>query len=232
MGSFVKMSGAVAAALVVSGTSLASATWSPFAGGDAGFSALTNNGSLERAVAEGRIGDNQTGGTWEQAIWEFGAVGTPVATAGQPAFTSGTGRNWSVSWDGVQTVSYTFGGETLTFNNVAGGFSDIFLRVRGTASSTATLSDINLDFAGPKTDLLIDPVASPLAGGAAYIRIENVGALPAFTLSGVSTFEWSGTRPNNSALAYQIKLTNVVPTPGAVAVAGLAGLAGLRRRRA
>lgn len=209
----------------------AGVTWSYLAGGDAAFNALTLSGTLERAVAEGRIGNNAPNGTWEQAIWQFGGVGSPVAQAQQPAF-SGAARDWSFSWNGVDTATYDFGGTTLSYTAVTGAFTDIFIRVRGTGTSTAALTNMLLDLPGVVDDTLIGNLSSPLAGGEDYIRISStMGDLPAFTLSGASLFSWTGGVPTNSALAYQVKFTNVVPTPGAAALMALAGLAGFRRRR-
>jgi uncharacterized protein (TIGR03382 family) len=43
--------------------------------------------------------------------------------------------------------------------------------------------------------------------------------------------DWTGATPTNSALAFQVKLTNVIPTPGALALLGMGGLLVARRRR-
>lgn len=223
----------VALVAAVSVTASAGVSWSTFAGGDAGFNALTVNGALERSVAEGRIGNNAETGTWEQAVWQQGGVGSPVASGQQPAFTSGAGRAWSFAWDGVNTVTYTFGSTSQVWSAVAGGFTDIFLRVRATATSSAELSNMFLDLPGVVDDTAIGDLVTPVSGTASYIRISStMGDLPAFTLSGESTFSWSGAVPTNSSLAYQIKFTNVIPSPGVAGLMAVAGIAGSRRRRA
>lgn len=66
---------------------------------------------------------------------------------------------------------------------------------------------------------------------AAYLRISNTNAFGAVSISGQMELSWTGQRPNGSGLAAQIKFSNI-PTPGAAAVLGLAGLVATRRRRA
>lgn len=232
MNAIVSRLGGLAVAVVATTAAHAGITFGPLAGGDAEFSALTNGGSLERAVGEGRIGNNAGTGTWEQAIWELGGVGTPVAQAQLAAFTSGTGVPFSISFDGASTVSYTFGPSTLTWSLIDGPFTDIFLRVRATAASSATLSNLFLDMPGAADDTAIGSLATGAGGTAEYIRVSFMGNnLPAFTLSGDSTFAWTGSVPANSQLAYQVKFSNVVPTPAAASLMVAAGLVGLRRRR-
>lgn len=224
--------GGFAVAFVTTTAAHAGIVVTPLAGGDAEFLALSNNGTLERAVGEGRIGNNAGNGTWEQAIWELGGVGNPVAQAQLASFTSGTSVPFSISFDGASTVSYAFGPSTLSWNLIAGPFTDIFLRVRATSTSSAVLSNLFLDLPGAANDTAISTLATGPSGTAEYIRISFMGNnLPAFTLSGDSTFAWSGSVPANSQLAYQVKFSNVVPTPAAASLIVAAGLVGLRRRR-
>ncbi|MDX2114398.1 MAG: choice-of-anchor W domain-containing protein [Planctomycetota bacterium] len=224
----------IAVGVLAAGSSAASAAISiqPLATGDADFLALTNNGALERAVSEGRIGNNADNGTWEQAIWEpQGGVGSPVAQAQLPGFTSGATVPFSISYDGAASISYTFGSSTLTWNLIDGPFTDLFIRVRATSTSTAGLSNMFLDLPGAGEDTLIPDLTTGPAGTAEYLRLTRVGAdFPAFTISGSSTFSWTGAVPANSALAYQVKFSNVVPAPGALAIFALAGLTSRRRR--
>jgi hypothetical protein len=124
-----------------SGSLAVGPSWSYFAGGDAAFLAIAANGTLERAVTEGRVGNRANNGDWEQGIWEFGAVGTPKATA-QQVITSGTSVKSSVAWNGVDTVSYTFGGQTISWNAVAGTFTDIFIRTRAAENASTELTNM------------------------------------------------------------------------------------------
>ncbi len=216
---------AAVAAVSVVGSAMGSITVSPLAGGDSAFNALTSNGTLERAVAEARIGDSPAGGTWEQAIWKFGAVGQPQ-TNGQFAWTSGTAVAFSFAFDGVSTVTFTLGSSTQTWNAVEGSFTDIFVRVRSSANSSVALTQMNVSGFGAIADL-----TSSGSVPAGYLRISNTSPFSAVTISGLMELAWTGQRPNGSALAAQIKFSNV-PTPGAAAVLGLAGLVATRRRRA
>lgn len=210
----------------VTAASSAAPTWQYYFGGDAGFNVLSNNGSLERAVTEGRIGNNATNGTWEMAIWEQGGVGTPETTA-QKAWTNGIDVAFTLQYDGANTVTYTVGGTSISWANMAGGFTDIFIRTRAAADSTVTLTDLDLD------GLAVGDLVSSGNGDVDYIRIQNMGMdFGAFTLAGTQNFSWTGALPTNSALAYQIKLTNVIPEPATLFPLAIGAIALIRRRRA
>jgi len=216
-------------ALSLTGAVLAgNASWSYFAGGDVGFNALSNNGALERAVAEGRIGNNGLSGTWERGIWQQGGVGSPQVE-GQFVWGNGSPTEWEFNWDGVNTVTFIVGGQILSWNGVAGGFTDIFIRTRSAADSSLALTSLNFDGANGN----IDPgdLTSIGNGTVEYLRITNGGSqFGAFSLSGDANLSWSGVQPNNSALAFQVKFTNVIPAPGAIALLGVAGVLSRRRR--
>jgi uncharacterized protein (TIGR03382 family) len=220
-----------AAALVgmmAAGQALATVSVVSVPGGDAEFNTLTANGTLERAVAEGRIGNNvASSGTWERAIWEFGGVGTPKATGGT-TWTSGTPLDFSFSFDGANTVTFILGGETLSWGVVSGPFTDIFIRTRNARSDTSILlSDLAVSGYG----LLGSDLSSTTVNEVDYLRIVNTSAFGAVTVTGKATLAWAGSAPTNSALAFQVKFSNVIPGPGAAALAGLGLVAGLRRRR-
>lgn len=217
---------AVATGVAVSGAS-AAISWSSFGLGDAGFNAITNNGALERAVAEGRIGDRLAAGTWEQAIWRQGGV--TMQTNANYVYPNGGDVPFDIVWNGVDTVTYTVGSQSLSWSAVPGAFTDIFIRTRSATDSTLELFDMDLD------GLPIGSMTSSGNGDVQYIRITNDFAnFGAFTLSGVSRLTWNnGNAPTNSALAYQVKLTNTteIPSPSGCAVLGLAAIAACRRRR-
>lgn len=223
---------AAVAALVVASESMAGLVVTPLAGGDAAFNALTINGTLERAVAEGRIGNALTTGTWETALWQQGGVGTPKAQ-GQFNVTNGTTQTFSLTWNGVDTVTYSVGATTISWNQVAGDFTDIFIRTRSATDSTVLLSSLGIDLNSDSSfEWTGGSLASSGNGNVNYLHISNMGAaFPAFTLSGAQNFSWTGAQPTNSALAYQIKLSNVVPAPGAAAMLLAGGLLAIRRRR-
>lgn len=223
------LAGAIGTALtVLVGSASAGITVVGVAGGDTGFSALTNNGTLERAVAEGRIGNNNaSNGTWEQGIWEFGGVGSLKAQGGT-TWTSGTAIPFSVSYDGLSTITFTQGSDSLSWNQMAGPFTDIFIRTRSArADTTISLTSMSLSgFGALGTDLITSG-----SGTVDYLRIVNTSNFGAFTLSGMVNPAWSGTAPSNSALAYQVKLSNVIPSPSVAGGLGLGALMTMRRRR-
>lgn len=216
----------LAAIAALAPTALADVSTTTFGGGDLGFNELTNNGSLEQAVIESRIGNaNPEAGIWEVGLWRFGAVGSPLDQAGR-SIANGEVASFSISYDGANSLSMSIGDAEVSSSDIGGTFTDIFIRVRGTATSTVELSGLTLG--GDLLDV------SSITGhdGVSYLRISNGGAaFGAFTLVGNQSFSWDGARPNNSALAAQFKFTNVIPAPGAAALLGLGGLAAVRRRR-
>ncbi|HBS29152.1 MAG TPA: hypothetical protein DEB06_06800 [Phycisphaerales bacterium] len=217
----------MAAVAALATPAFAAPSWSYFAGGDAAFLAISNNGMLERAVAEGRIGDAGTNQTWEIALWERGGVGAPK-DQDNLTITNGTVMPWTLTWDGVNTVSYTVNGVLVSWNQVAGNFTDIFIRSRSATDSMVVVQSIDLVGSG----LAIGDLSSSGNGDVDYLRIQNMGMdFPALTLTGNLTLSWTGARPSNSQLATQIKLTNVIPAPGGVALGLVALGAGARRRR-
>jgi MYXO-CTERM domain-containing protein len=217
------------AAIVLASAGVANAaiTADPFPAGDAGFLALTDNGALEEAAAESRIGNAQTNGGWEVAVWEQGGVGQPK-DQDQLALGNGDQVPFVLSYDGVSTVTFSVGSASASWDMVAEGFTDIFIRARAADGSTVSLTGMDLNGTA-----IPDLVASGAGSSSVeYLRIQNMGAdFGAFSLLGTQELAWSGDMPMNSALAYQIKLTNV-PTPGAGALLAVAGLAAVRRRRA
>lgn len=220
---FVQSASGVIAALVVVGTASAAPTVSTLVGGDGTFNALTINGSLERFVTEHRLG---APGGWTMGIWERGGVGTPKAQATSP-WTNGVGQSFSIVYDGVSSVSLTIGGTTISWNAIAGSFTDIFIRVRSVAFASIVLSDLDLVGSGA-----VIPNLSLSGPGVDYLRISNNGtAFGAFTLNGRQAMAWAGPAPTGSNLAAQFKFSNVIPTPGSLALLGAGALLVARRRR-
>ncbi len=225
-----RTSGIVAVlALAASASSVsASLSLTPYAGGDTAFNLISNNGALERAVTEGRTG---TPGNWQMAIWQQGGVGSPQTQA-QFGLSNGAVQPFTITFDGASTITYTANNVPISWNAVAGSFTDIFIRVRSAADSTIALGNVFIDAGGGNT-LSVGNFSSTGAVPADYLRVQNGGLpLPAFTITGTHQLSWTSVNPpNGSGLAYQFKFTNVVPTPGAALVLGLGGLAAARRRR-
>lgn len=213
-----------ASALVLASTAVAAPTVSSFGGGDAAFLAISGNGALERAVTEARSG---TPGNWAGAIWSpQGGVGSPQATLNH-TWSNGIATDFSVVYDGANQVTFTLAGKTISFSALAGSFTDIFVRVR--SMSNATVSVSNLDLVG--SGLAISPL-TVTGAGVDYLRISNNGsAFGAFTLTGTQTMSWAGAQPGGSQIAAQLKFSNVIPAPGALALVGMATIMVGRRRR-
>ncbi len=178
-------------------------------------------------MAEGRIGNNNgSTGTWEQGLWEFGGVGTPKAQGGT-TWTSGTSKAFSFSYDGATTATFTQDGQTLVWNAIAGTFTDIFIRTRSARSDTR-IEMTNLTLSGYGA-LGVDLVSSG-ANGVDYIRISSSTPFGAVSISGDVMLSWSGTPATNSAHAYQVKFSNVIPSPSAAVVMAVPLLFPRRRR--
>ncbi len=211
----------------LSASAFATLSWEYFAGGDSGFNLLTSSGALERAVTEARIGNVTTTGTWEQGIWQRGGVG-PLVRQGQFQWQSANDVPFTVVYDGASTITFTLGSETLSWDGIAGPFTDIFIRTRAGANSEITLSDLDLVGSG----LTIGDLTSLGDGDVDYIRLRNNDLnFGAFTLTGVQRMTWSGTAPTNSALAAQIKFSNIVPEPSSLVLLAAGGLILRSRRR-
>jgi hypothetical protein len=217
----------VASLAGTAGSAMAGLSVSAFAGSDAAFNAITSNGALERAVTEGRTG---TPGNWQMGIWEQGGVGAPKTTA-TFGLSNGAIQRFLIQYDGVSTLSYTANGTTISWNALAGTFTDIFIRVRSATDSTMSLTNMSIVSGG--SSLSIGTLASTGPVAADYLRVQNDGSsFGAFSISGNQQLSWTSVNPpNGSQLAYQFKFTNTIPSPGALAVVGFGGLMAARRRR-
>lgn len=193
---------------------------------DADFTALLNSGVTELWAAQGRIGN--AAGNGDQ---EFDLGFTTNAPADQRQFAWGDGQfvDFAVSYDaGTDELTFEAAGlSAMTLAN-AGAATDIYIRVRAT-SQRADL-DISLE------RMMINGTGIPTLttnnttlDGVEYLVISGLGG-DDFTLSGLVGLGFDqGNPPSGSNLAFQIK--GAVPTPGAAALASVAGLAAVRRRR-
>lgn len=217
---------AASAAGVAALTALASGqTVSVLAGGDSEFLTLSDGGSLEQAVVESRVGGTNT---WELGLWRFGAVGTPLDQANRSIDAGGESSAFTLSYDGATTLTFTIDGAVVSSTEIGGTFTDIFIRVRSTNDSTSAVRDLQLN----GSSLSIDSISSTGAIPAQYLRISNgLADFGAFNLTGTQDLLWTAGNPDDSALAAQFKLSNVIPAPGAAAAFGVLGVAASRRRR-
>lgn len=197
---------------------------------DTEFQDLINTNKFDETwVVQSRIGNNALNGTQEVDILDADNNLLPV-TQGNRIWGNGEAVNFKVEFDG-SLLKYTVGNQLLSsaqFGNKP--IEDLFFRVRSTATSSMSL-----------TNLVVNGISIPdlIANAAGTIQYLTVGDLgQSFTITGTSTMSWTGTRPNNSALAYQIKAgvlekPQSVPEPASISLLslGVLGTIGLRLRR-
>ncbi|MBK1990103.1 PEP-CTERM sorting domain-containing protein [Sphaerospermopsis aphanizomenoides BCCUSP55] len=183
---------------------------------DTDFNLLLDNGDFkELFVAEGRIGNNAGNGTQELSInRDVRAAEKPGQPIIQDQLTWGNGKLWDfkLQYDGSKVTYEIFesgnsaAAKILSTTEFTGPATDIFLRTRArdnttsTTSNSITLSDLvfngtsigNLSSVGSATKD-ID-----------YLHLSNITTN--FTLTGKTSFSWTGATPTNSNLAFQIKV--------------------------
>lgn len=218
-----------------------------------------NDGFKELFVAEGRIGNNSLG-TAERELGinrdvrdtAVGADGKSLA--GKPVdskqFIWGNGSpsplDFVLEYDGKE-VKYTIGNPNYTVGTTivgkreltatifTGPVNDIFFRTRAASNSAANNSKMSLTdlvYSINGTTTALGDLFSQGENGSSdldYLRLSGVSA--GFKVMGKASMSWTGTRPNNSALAFQIKVGNSekekkkVPEPTALSAIVLAGIA-------
>ncbi len=199
-----------------------------------------------KAVVESRIGNNNSDkGVWESGI--FTSTYKPdntytntmnTATQLGQQWTSGKAENFSLSYNGSELI-YTIAGQT-TRQAYTGGMTDMLLRTRAAGGSGVSLSGLKLmDNLGNLKATYAQQGSMAATGAVADIDYLQVSGLKAgFTLTGQTTFNWTGTRPNNSNLALQWKIGSLpevkktVPEPASLLALGLVGTAIAKRRKA
>lgn len=200
---------------------------------DTQFRGLLEQGLFDELfVAESRIGNNGgTGGEREIGINEDVNLGGLPVAQGQLTWGNGNLVDFILEYTG-SVVNYTVGGKLLTTNAFSGSVTDIFLRTRAADKSTMALSNLFFNGVGIGDLLSFGSGSSDVD----YLQISDITA--PFTLTGKSLMSWTDTRPNNSALAYQIKVGTTpqaesVPEPGTVGALLAAGVlsVGLKKKQ-
>ncbi|WP_016949871.1 choice-of-anchor W domain-containing protein [Anabaena sp. PCC 7108] len=193
---------------------------------DADFNLLLNNGDFkELFVAEGRIGNNGTGGNGEREL----GINKDVAIGGAPVaqgnFTWGNGKLWdfSLEYDGSKVTYKVLDGNqtiSLTSQEFSGPVNQIYLRTFANKGNTS-----NLQNAVSLTDLVFNGTSVGSLASAStstskdvdYLGLSNISS--PFTLTGKTALSWVGAAPSRSNLAFQIKVgtspqSESVPEPG------------------
>jgi hypothetical protein len=200
--------------------------------GDPEYQALLANGQFaELFVSEGRIGNNATDASQHEVVISkdvnprSGHHGQPVAE-GDLSWGNGCGSAlpFSLTYDGAQ-VLFSIGDIHLSTSAFLGSVNQLYLRAQaaGNAHTDSSVLLSSLAFNGTTFGLSLQADATT-TDEVNYLIISGdvVGgaytALTPFTLTGEARFTWTGTRPNNSALAFQIKAGN--GTPSAISASG------------
>lgn len=202
---------------------------------DHDFNALNPNLAF---VAEGRIGNNALNGTHELNFHGINPL-NETATSGEANFvwTNGQATDFSLTYDAVtRNITYAVGNVLLQSTANQTPVTDIFIRTRATMAGTNMLIS-NLFLNGKAVNQQVGVTGGgSWESGMEYLRISGFG--DSFTLTGQSTMTWGQTRPNNSHLAYQIKVGTAdgaveVPEPMTMTglLVGAGGLMAARRRR-
>lgn len=217
--------------------------------GDAKFNEIcrletTNNQECENAIGEFRGGNGATNGTFERSL---NLPGTFGVVQGQNTWVTGATRAFSMSYDGIDTLSLMLAGvPTISMGpsipafGGLGGANTMFIRVRNdSATNTMSLTSMMLD--GMSVGNLVSGQATDDGGtvgegstGAGYLRIDGFDFSQAWTLTGDVQLTWTGAIPTQSRLDANFKVATIpseVPLPAAgwLLIAGLGGLGALRR---
>jgi hypothetical protein len=215
--------------VVASAATASAVTFMPLTGyTDAQFEQEIADGLLKEPWAvESRIGNNSLSGDQELQIFEPRPFN--VVEQGQRVWGNGEAVNFTLDFDG-SLLTYAVGTNILQTTEFGGGdtITDLFFRLRSTENSSVSL-----------TNLMLDGTALPnwdASGGEInYFKASDFGG--AFSLTGTSTFSWTGERPRGSQLAYQIKAIvdegPEVPEPATLSLLSLGalGLLGAQLRR-
>jgi len=163
-------------------------------------------------VAEGRIGNNGTSGDWELGILNPNNNLLPDQQT-QFVWGKNTVYDFTLEYTG-STVNYNVGGTLLSSTAFTEPIDTIYIRTKETANSNLQLNIDSLNTFSAPSDNDSDDVD--------YVLVEDISA--PFTLTGTVSFDWTGTPPNGSNLAYQIKVGTSEPVPEPLTILG-SGLA-------
>jgi len=195
-------------------------------------------------IAEGRIGDNNASGTeHELDLYKTTGGPFPIGTTANFVYGNGTPYDFSLSYVAATnqaTFSFNTGGPspiTLTYTNPdTKTFNSIFIRAFANQttsySSALQLTNLSLTIGGSPNSL--PEVVANSSDPTKILWLQGITTQD-FILTGTAALSWTGTTPQRSNLAFQLKATNATPIPGSVVLlgSGLLGLGvlGYRRKR-
>lgn len=201
--------------------------------GDAEFNNGILNGDFSEVfVAEGRIGNNRANGTEREFGINDALVpdpnqpgklmgGSPLAS-GDRTWVSGNLVDFILTYNG-SLVEYTLGGQKITAN-VGGKVTDFYLRTRSNATSSLTLSNLMLNGVSDPINNSLTSIGNQVS----YLKISDF--TQPFTLAGKAQFSWTGSAPQRSQLAFQLKAVNTpkqTPEPGTLGAMMILGVASM-----
>jgi hypothetical protein len=168
-------------------------------------------------VAEGRIGGKTT---YELDIHTVNTDGSfKVPQSREFTWGNGVAQAFSLIYDKIsKKVTYNVGQQTITYT-ASNPFTDLFIRTAAVVANTSTKVDnLKLNNVAIAASSFAQKTANATENAYDYLRIRGVSN--SFTLTGLSTFVWTGNAPTQSRLAYQIKAVTTtdstsVPEPSA-----------------
>ena len=209
----------------LAGASSASASAITFAS-DAEFVAYEGSGAFVKTFGGNvRWGNASPVGDWEYAIVD--GADFPIGAVQNTPWAGTNSHDVTFSYDGAGSSTLDLGGIGGLTRAVPDGANRLFARVRDSASPFSNLASIEVDLAfnGPGVDYAFNLLTGD--ANAEYWGVVDPNLAFGFTVTADANLDGPGSAGSDPM--YQFKVG--VPTPGAAALLGVAGLAILRRRR-
>lgn len=206
--------------LAISASAASAAVFTPLPGFiDSNFNTQKSQGLFQEDwVAEGRIGGTTT---FEQGIvnWTTNTNNNTPVNANFP-WASGQVVPFTVQYEAANggKVTYTLGGQIISASNLTeasrfpNGLNTLYLRTRSVTDSTATLQNLLITGMPPAYSGILSSSGNGSGNGDVdYLQITGLSG--DFTLQGEAILSWTGVRPTQSQLAFQVKGGYAIPEP-------------------